>query len=70
MHLADQPQATELAIKTVDGRTFLGPSNEPAGAPRDREITRFGGDSFTTKWVDPSAAERYGIMIYVRCGAA
>jgi hypothetical protein len=70
MHLADQAQPTELAIKTIGGRTFIGPANEPAGAPRDREITSFTGDIFITKWVDPSVANRYGVMVYARCATA
>jgi hypothetical protein len=70
MHLADQAEPTELALKQIGGRTFIGPASEPAGAPRDREITSFRGDLFVTKWTDPSVAERYGVMIFARCGSA
>ena len=70
MHLADQPDPTELAIKRVDGRNFIGPASAPAGGMQDREITSFTTDTFITKWVDPSVANRYGVMIYARCGAA
>jgi hypothetical protein len=70
MHLADQAEPTELALKQTAGRTFIGPASEPAGTPRDREITSFTGDLFVTKWTDPSVAERYGVMIFARCGTA
>jgi hypothetical protein len=70
MHLADQAEPTELAIKQTGGRTFIGPPTEPAGTLRDREITTFRGDLFVTKWTDPSVAERYGVMVYARCGSA
>jgi hypothetical protein len=70
MHLADQTEPTELVLKQISGRTFIGPASEPAGAPRDREITSYRGDVFVTKWADPSAAERYGVMIFARCGSA
>jgi hypothetical protein len=70
MHLADQAEPTELALRQISGRTFIGPPNEPAGGPRDREITSFRGDVFETKWTDPSVAERYGVMIFARCGSA
>jgi hypothetical protein len=70
MHLADQAQPSELIVKRVDGRNFIGPPTTPAGGPQDREITSFTPDRFVTKWVDPSVANRYGIMIYARCGSA
>ncbi len=69
MHLADQTQVSELYVKTAgDGRVFLGPKG-PAGVAPDRQIVSFDKDVLTTKFVDPSAAERYGILIYVRCPA-
>lgn len=70
MHLADQAEPSELAIKRVDGRNFIGPASAPAGGTQDREITSFTADLFITKWVDPSVANRYGVMIYARCSAA
>jgi hypothetical protein len=70
MYLADQAQPSELAIKRIDGRNFVGPPNEPAGAPRDREITSFTPNLFVTKWVDPSVANRYGVMVFARCVTA
>jgi len=68
MHLADQAQETELYLKTAsDGRVFLGPKG-PAGVGSDRQIDSFDKIVLVTKFVDPSAAARYGILIYVRCG--
>ena len=68
MHLADQATPSELALKGgSEGRTFVGPANEPPGGANDREITDVSADSFTTKWVDPDTAQRYGTMIYERC---
>lgn len=68
MHLADQTQETELYLKTAgDGRVFLGPKG-PAGVGTDRQVDSFDKSVLVTKFVDPNAASRYGIMIYVRCG--
>ena len=68
MHLADQRQPTELRLKGgPGGRNFIGPAGE-AGAPEDREIISFDGRVLITRFVDPDAGNRYGNMIYVRCG--
>ncbi len=68
MHLADQATPSELALKGAEGgRTYIGPTNEPAGGADDREVVDVSADSFTTRWVDPDTAQRYGTMIYVRC---
>ncbi len=69
MHLADQTQPSEVVLKGAGGRTFIGPPTEPAGGPKDREVTSFAGNEFVTKWVDPGVATRYGTMIFVRCTA-
>jgi hypothetical protein len=70
MHLADQPQPSELAVKGgPGGQTFIGPANLPAGSAKDRQILSFEGSTFTAKWLDPTVATRYGTSIYVRCGA-
>jgi len=69
MHLADQAQPSELYLKTAsDGRVFLGPKG-PAGTKPDRQVVSFDKGVLVTKFVDPSAADRYGILIYVRCPA-
>jgi hypothetical protein len=68
MHLADQRQPTELRLKGgPGGRSFIGPDGEPGG-PQDREIVSFDGRVLVTRYVDPDAANRYGNMVYVRCG--
>ncbi len=68
MYLADSAQIQELVLKAgPDGKTFLGPAG-PAGTPDDREVTNVDPNSFTTIWVDPDSAARYGTMVYERCG--
>jgi hypothetical protein len=67
MHLADQKEPSELYLKTAsDGRVFLGPKG-PAGVKPDRQVVSFDSGVLVTKFVDQSAADRYGILIYVRC---
>ena len=51
-----------------DGRNYIGPDGEPGGGPQDREIVSFDGRVLVTRYVDPDAANRYGNMVYVRCG--
>jgi hypothetical protein len=68
MHLADQRQPTELALKGgPGGKTYIGPPGEPAGGAQDREILSFDGRVMITRYVDPDAGTRYGNMVYVRC---
>lgn len=67
MHLPDQPQASEVFIKTSpDGRSFIGPRGAP-GMIQDRVVMYFQGGVLITEWLDPSARERYGTMLFVRC---
>jgi hypothetical protein len=69
MNLADQRQTTELRLKGGSGeRNFIGPDGEPGGSAQDREILSFDGRVLVTRFVDPDAANRYGNMVYVRCG--
>jgi hypothetical protein len=69
MHLADQRQPTELRLKgSQQGKDYIGLDGEPAGGPQDREIISFDGRVLITRYVDPDAANRYGNMVYVRCG--
>jgi hypothetical protein len=69
MHLADQRQASELQLKGgPGGKNYIGPEGE-AGGPQDREILSFDGRVLITRYVDPDAGNRYGNMVYVRCGA-
>ncbi len=68
MYLADNAQIQELVLKAgPDGKTFLGPPGD-AGTADDREVLNVDPNSFTTIWVDPDNASRYGTMVYERCG--
>ena len=68
MYLADNAQLQELVLKGgPDGKTFLGPPGA-AGTADDREVLDVDPSSFTTIWVDPDNAARYGTMVYERCG--
>jgi hypothetical protein len=68
MHLADQSSPQELVLKGgADGANYLGLPGAP-GAPDDREIILVSDKSFTAKFVNPENANRYGTMIYIRCG--
>src|SRR5436190_10933555 len=69
MHLADEAQPQELRIKgSQGGKNYIGPPG-PAGGEKDREIISFDGRVMITRFIDPDAATRYGMMVYVRCGA-
>jgi hypothetical protein len=68
MHLADQSTTTELFLKTdSEARTFIGPPG-PAGVAQDRMITSFDNGVMVAEWLDPGVRERYGTMVFVRCG--
>jgi hypothetical protein len=68
MYLADQKEKSELVLKAgKDGVTYLGPPGD-AGTADDRMISNIDANSFTTIWVDPDNAGRYGTMVYERCG--
>lgn len=68
MHLADQADPSELFLKVdPQGRTFLGPAGPPAVA-QDRLIESYENDVMVMQWVDPGVRERYGTMMFVRCG--
>lgn len=68
MHLPDQSEPTEVFVKTSpDGRSFIGPRGTP-GMIQDRVVMYFQGGVLITDWLDPSARERYGTMLFVRCG--
>jgi hypothetical protein len=69
MHLADQTSAQEVFLKVgADGNVFVGPKG-PAGVKQDRHIVSFTGGVLVADWMDPSAKERYGTMLFVRCTA-
>jgi hypothetical protein len=68
MYLADQKEPSELVLKAgPSGQTYLGPPGD-AGTADDRIVTNVDANSFTTIWVDPDNASRYGTMVYERCG--
>lgn len=70
MYLADQTQPTEVFIKTTaGGQVFIGPSGPP-GVAQDRVVVAYENNVLVSDWLDPSARERYGTMIFVRCGVA
>jgi hypothetical protein len=70
MYLADQKELSELVLKAgPDGNTYLGPPG-PAPTADDRQVLNVDPTSFTTIWVDPDNAARYGTMVYERCGKA
>jgi hypothetical protein len=65
----DSPQVQDMILKgSVEGKTYLGPGADPAGAD-DREVVSFDGRVLILKWIDPEIAGRYGTMVLVRCGA-
>ena len=69
MHLADQATPTELRLRGVGGKTYIGPADgEPAG-PQDREVVNFDGRELILRWNDSEVQGRYGTMVYVRCGS-
>jgi len=68
MYLADQSELQELRLKgSQSGRNYIGPANEPAGGPQDREIVSFDGRVMVLRFVNPEINGRYGTGVYVRC---
>jgi hypothetical protein len=69
MHMADQANPTELALKGAPNhKTYVGPRDEPPAAADDREVVSFDGRILILRWLDPEVQGRYGTMVYVRCG--
>src|SRR5271154_7560563 len=50
MYQPDQTQAQELVVKAGDGKTFIGPVNDPAGGQLDRQGVSFDGGVMVTQW--------------------
>jgi hypothetical protein len=71
MHLADQTQTSGVFVKAAPtGQVFIGPQGPP-GVAQDRVVVAYENNAvLITDWLDTSARERYGTMIFVRCGAA
>ncbi|CAH1660748.1 conserved hypothetical protein [Hyphomicrobiales bacterium] len=68
MHVADDAQLYELALKRgPDGKTYIG-FEAPAGHPQDREVLSYNGELLVMRFVDPDANRRYGTFIFARCG--
>jgi hypothetical protein len=69
MHVADSSDLFELQVRVGgDGKTYLGPDGQPAGSQWDREIVSVEQDIITARWVDKDNVDRYGTMVFVRCG--
>ena len=67
MHVADDPDLHELALKKGGaGKTYLG-FNAPPGDPADREVVELTPKLMVMKFVDPDTNSRYGTFVYVRC---
>ena len=69
MHLADQATPTELSLRSVSGKTYIGPPDGDPGGAQDREVVLFDGRTLILRWMDSEVQGRYGNMVYVRCGA-
>jgi len=70
MHLADQSTPSEVFVKTdSSGRVFIGPSGPPA-VQQDRQVMSFENGVLVAEWLDAGVRERFGTMVFVRCGAA
>jgi hypothetical protein len=68
MYQADQAKPEELVVKSLGGKTFIGPATDPAGGQLDREVVSYDNSEFITQWVDPEVLNRYGTLVFVRCG--
>lgn len=69
MHLADQREPQELALKgSSEGYDYIGPEG-PAGGDKDREISSYDGRVMILRFVNPEVAGRYGMSVYVKCSA-
>jgi len=70
MHLADQSTPSEVFVKNdSSGRVFIGPAGPPA-VQQDRQVMSFESGVLVAEWLDPGVRERFGTMVFVRCGAA
>ena len=69
MYQPDQQKAQELVVKAGDGKTFIGPAEDPPGGQLDRQVVSFDGSVMIAQWIDPDAVTRYGTMVFVRCSA-
>ena len=69
MHLADEKEPRELALKgSSEGYDYIGPEG-PAGGDKDREVSSYDGKVMILRFVNPEVAARYGMSVYVKCSA-
>ena len=67
MHVAEDPDPHELALKKGgDGKTYVG-FNAPPGESADREIVELTPKLMVMRFVDPEKFSRYGTSVYVKC---
>lgn len=70
MYLADQTQPSEVFLKTgPGGQVYIGPQGPPA-VQQDRLVVSYANNVLITEWLDSGVRERYGTMVFVRCGMA
>jgi hypothetical protein len=70
MYVADDTTPHELTLKYGEGgKTYLGFAGPPGDA-QDREMLTLNDRLMVARYVDPDTNNRYGTLIYVRCGAS
>jgi hypothetical protein len=64
----DQPAKSEHVIRSSwSGKVTIGPADDSSGT-KDREFVAFEPNRFVLRWLDPTVGNRYGVMVFVRCG--
>jgi len=67
MHIPDDPDMHELALKKGgDGKTYVG-FNAAVGDVNDREVVELTPKLMVLRFVDPDKASRFGTSVYVKC---
>ena len=62
-HHGNNPAKQDMTLKgSVEGKTYVGPGPDPAGAD-DREVVTFDGRVLILKWVD-----RFPVIVYIGAG--
>jgi hypothetical protein len=68
LHRPDESRTSEHIIRSsLLGKSLIGPVGDLSGA-KDREILSFDGRTLVLRWTEESVANRYGTMVFVRCG--
>lgn len=68
LHRPDESRTSEHVIRSsLLGKAVIGPAGDATGT-KDREILSFDGRTLVLRWLDESVANRYGTMVFVRCG--